>query len=171
MRVATFPLLVFAIVACAGQSPSPATPAGDTHSNAPDWRALIGDWTVEFRVDSVRKVGASAPWSAGSYRSTRGALHLSDSTSGNGNVVQSSIRVDFDSLLGRPMSCYDPRPTTTGVERDGDNVRLRFTPNGFDCGFAAAGTLAGDSVVGTWDESGFAGPTVMGRFRMVRAGR
>ena len=162
--------LAIAGVACAGQSPPPAATPSDAQS-ASDSRALAGDWTVEFRVDSVRKVGANEPWRAGSFRSTQGTLHLSDSTVANGNVVRSSIRVEFDSLLGRPMSCYEPRPTTTGVERDGDNVRLRFTPNGFDCGFGAAGTLTGDSVVGTWDESGFAGPTVMGRFRMMRAGR
>lgn len=162
--------LAIAGVACAGQSPSPAAMPSDARS-ASDWRALAGDWTVEFRVDSVRKVGANERWRAGSFRSTQGPLHLSDSTIGNGNVVRSSIRVEFDSLLGHPMSCYEPRPTTTGVERDGDNVRFRFTPNGFDCGFGAVGTLAGDSVVGTWDESGFAGPSVMGRFRMVRAGR
>jgi hypothetical protein len=170
MRLAKLPLFVLAVAGCAGQSASPATRPSDAEV-ASDLRALVGDWTVEFRVDSVRKVGASSVWSAGSYRSTLGTLRLSDSTIGNGNVVRSTIRVEFDSLLGRPMSCYEPRPTTTGVERDGDNVRLRFTPSGFDCGFGAAGVLVGDSVVGTWDESGFAGPMVMGRFRMLRAGR
>lgn len=162
--------LAIASIACAGQTPSPAATASDAQS-ASDRHSLAGDWTVEFRVDSVRNVGTNASWRAGSFRSTHGSLHLSDSTVGNGNVVRSSIRVEFDSLLGRPMSCYEPRPTTTGVERDGDNVRLRFTPNGFDCGFSAAGRLAGDSVVGTWDESGFAGPSIMGRFRMTRVGR
>jgi hypothetical protein len=103
--------------------------------------------------------------------STQGQLRLSDSTVGQANIVRSSIQVSFESVLGRPMSCFDPRPTTTGIGRDGEKVTLRFTPNGADCGFSAYATLRGDSVVGTWDESGFAGPSVMGRFRMVRSGR
>jgi hypothetical protein len=86
-------------------------------------------------------------------------------------VLDSRLDVSFDSLLGRPMSCFDPRPTTTVVTRDGDKISLRFTPHAADCGFDAAATLRGDSLIGTWDESSFIGPQVMGRFRMVRAKR
>ena len=144
------------VTACAG---SLATPSGDSR------RGLVGDWTVEFRLDSVRSAGG---WHPGSLATTSGTLRLIDSVSGRPNVYRSSIQLSFDSLLGRPMSCFDPRPTTTVVEQNGDNASVRFTPNAADCGFDASGTLRGDSLVGTWDESGFAGPQVMGRFRMTR---
>jgi hypothetical protein len=55
------------------------------------------------------------------------------------------------------------------VQQEGERTKLRFTPNVADCGFGASGILRGDSLVGTWGESNFAGPVVMGRFRMVRA--
>jgi hypothetical protein len=142
-------------VACSGSlsTPSPNTGAQTN---------LLGTWTVEFRLDSVRSQG----WHAGSFATTRGTLQLSDSTSPN--VFHSQIDVAFDALLGRPMSCFSPRPTTTGVSREGDRVSLSFTPSAADCGFGASGLLSGDSIVGTWDETSFVGPVVMGRFRMVR---
>lgn len=142
--------------ACAG---SLATPSSDTPSG------LLGNWSVEFRLDSVRSAGT---WRPGSFETTRGTLRLIDSLSDKPSVYRSTIQLSFDTLLGRPMSCFDPRPTTTVVDRSGSQVTLRFTPNGADCGFGASGTVSGDSIVGTWDESGFAGPQVMGRFRMVR---
>lgn len=142
-------------VACSGSlsTPSPNTGAQTN---------LLGTWTVEFRLDSVRSQG----WQAGSLASTRGTLRLTDSPSPN--VFRSEIDVSFDSLLGRPMSCFSPRPTTTNVNRDGDQLSLSFTPNVADCGFGASGKLNGDSVVGAWSETSFAGPVVIGRFRMVR---
>ena len=162
-------LLAIVLVACTRQPP--AQPSATTTTDVPapnDPRGLAGDWTVEFRLDSVRTPGTRG-WKAGSFRSTSGTLHLGDSTSGRSNVLTSTIGVSFDSLLGRPMSCYEPRPTSTVVERDSDAIRLTFTPNVADCGFGAAGTLRGDSIVGTWNETSFAGPTVMGRFRMLKA--
>jgi hypothetical protein len=169
MPVRYLSALLLLFVACARPTPAPA--AADDVSATADWRrSLAGDWIVEFRLDSVRSRGPTQPWQAGSFRSARGTLQLSDSTTSR-NLVHSHIDVTFDSLLVRPMSCYDPRPTTTAVERNGDAVSLHFTPNAADCGFSASGTLRGDSLIGTWDESGFAGPTVMGRFRMFRAPR
>jgi hypothetical protein len=156
------------IVACARPAPTP--PAADDIPATADRQALAGDWIVEFRLDSVRRGGPTQPWQSGSFRMARGTLHLSDSTTSR-SIIPSRIDVAFDSLLNRPMSCYEPRPTTTAVERNGDTVSLHFTPNAADCGFSASGTLRGDSLIGTWDESGFAGPMVIGRFRMFRAPR
>ena len=144
------------IAACAGGLATASTDVS---------RGLLGDWTVEFRLDSVRSTGH---WQPGSFATTRGTLRLTDSLSGQANWYRSTIQLSFDSLLGRPMSCFDPRPTATVVDRSGEQVMLRFTPNGADCGFGASGILRGDSLVGSWDETGFAGPQVMGRFRMVR---
>jgi len=164
--LSALPLL---LVACARPTPAPAA-ADHIPAPADQHRSLAGDWFIEFRLDSVRSRGPTQPWQPGSFRSARGTLHLGDSTTGR-NLVQSRIDVAFDSLLNRPMSCYEPRPTTTALGRNGDTVALRFTPNAADCGFGASGILRGDSLIGTWDESSFAGPTVMGRFRMFRAPR
>ena len=161
--------LLLLFVACARPTPAPA--AADDISATADWRrSLAGDWIVDFRLDSVRSHGPTQPWQPGSFRSARGTLHLADSTTSR-DLIPSRIDVAFDSLLSRPMSCCEPRPTATAVERNGDAVSLHFTPNAADCGFSASGTLRGDSLIGTWDESGFAGPMVMGRFRMIRAAR
>jgi len=164
--LSALPLL---LVACARPTPAPAA---TDHITAPtdQRRSVAGDWFIEFRLDSVRSRGPTQPWQPGSFRSARGTLHLGDSTTSR-NLVQSRIDVAFDSLLNRPMSCYEPRPTTTALGTNGDTVALRFTPNAADCGFGASGILRGDSIIGTWDESSFAGPTVMGRFRMLRAPR
>ena len=125
-------------------------------------RTLVGDWTVEFRLDSLRAAGQ---WSAASRQSIQGSLHLSDSD----GVAASRIRVDFKPLLGRDMSCFDPLPTSTVITRAGENTSLHFTPGAADCGFGASGRFFGDSLIGAWSETSFAGPIAMGRFRMVRA--
>ncbi len=139
-----------------------------------DWRRdFVGSWTLEFRLDSVRGRGGSIErWQPGSFKSTSGSLVIRDSSAaGWGRAVQSTIAVEFDSLLGRPMSCYDPRPTSTAIERENGQVSLIFTPMSADCGFSGYGRFFGDSLVGEWDESAFAGPSVTGRFRMLRAAR
>jgi hypothetical protein len=170
MPVRYLSALPFLLVACARPTPAPASAADHIPAPTEQRRSLAGDWFVEFRLDSVRSRGPMQPWQPGSFRSARGTLHLADSTTSR-NLIRSRIDVAFDSLLNRPMSCYEPRPTTTAVETNGETVSLHFTPNAADCGFSASGTLRGDSLIGTWDETGFAGPTVMGRFRMFRAPR
>jgi hypothetical protein len=172
MRFSSILLISLAACAPSTQSSAPVPASGDVIPST-DWRrALVGDWNVEFRLDSVRtREGSTARWTAGSLRTARGRLRLTDSAGARPGILQSSLAVDFASLLGRPMSCFDPPPTATAVEHDGDVVSLRFTPNAYDCGFSASGALRGDSLVGTWDETSFAGPVVMGRFRMRRAGR
>jgi hypothetical protein len=161
-----------ALAACAGTMPSPSAPS-DVVLDSSDWRrALIGEWTVEFRLDSVRVLdGSGQRWQAGSLRTTEGTLRLSAGATNGTGVLASSLEVDFNSLLGRPMSCFDPRPTRTYVDRTDDTIVLNFTPNAADCGFSASGRPEGDSLVGRWDETSFAGPSVMGRFRMRRVRR
>jgi hypothetical protein len=113
-------------------------------------RTLSGVWNVELLRDNA---------------SASGTLTLSDSNAG---VFHSNLQIDFVPLLGRPMSCFDPRPTTTTVSREGDVTFLGFTPGVADCGFGASGTFFGDSLIGTWSEESFRGPIASGRFRMVR---
>jgi hypothetical protein len=132
---------------------------------------VAGLWTVVFRLDSVRTAGSAPPgWQRGSFREVQGRLRLSDTTAG-GDAVRSSIDIDFTPLLGRQMSCFEPRPGTTGVERRGDTVTFRFTPGVADCGFGASGVLRGDSLIGSWDETSFIGPVAGGRFVMTRSNR
>ena len=131
--------------------------------------SLAGLWTIVFRLDSVRTPGGSG-WQRGSFRDVQGRFRLTDSTT-SGNAVRSSIDVDFTPLLGRQMSCFEPRPRSTGVERRGDTVSFRFTPGVADCGFGASGVLRGDSLVGSWDETSFAGPVAAGRLVMTRSSR
>ena len=129
--------------------------------------SLAGLWTIVFRLDSVR-APAGPGWQRGSSREAQGRLRLTDSTT-SGDVVRSSIDVDFTPLLGRQMSCFEPRPRSTGVERRGDTVSFRFTPGAADCGFGASGVLRGDSLIGSWGETSFAGPVAAGRFVMTRS--
>ena len=132
-------------------------PAARTDSN----RTLAGDWKIEFQLDSMRAAGT---WRPASPQSIQGALHLADSD----GVVRSSIQVDFTPLLGRDMSCFDPRPTSTAISHAGESTSLTFTPGAADCGFGASGKFYGDSLVGTWSETWFIGPVAVGGFRMVR---
>ena len=155
-------------IACTTIGPTSGSAAGPQRGEAS--HAVTGEWRLEFRLDSVMsREGGNAHWLPGSFRTTTGRLTLRDSVAGRSNLFHSQIDISFDSLLGRPMSCFDPRPTATAVERSADTVRVRFTPRAFDCGFGASGVLRGDSVVGTWDETSFAGPVAMGRLRMTRA--
>jgi len=159
--------LVIAVgVACVGCRTALAPAAG----GLPLPEGSLADlWTIVFRLDSVRAPGGSPPsWQRGSFREVRGQLRLTDSVS-SGDAVRSSIDVDFTPLLGRQMSCFDPRPRTTGVERQGDTITFRFTPGVADCGFGASGVLRGDSLIGSWDETSFAGPVAAGRFVMTRS--
>ena len=133
--------------------------------------SLVGLWTITFRLDSVRAPGGSrSGWQRGSLREVQGRLRLTDS-SASGNAVRSSIEVDFTPLLGRQMSCFEPTPRSTGVDRQGDTVTVRFTPGVADCGFGASGVLRGDSLIGRWEETSFIGPVAAGRFVMTRSSR
>lgn len=142
------------MVAC-GRVTLPASNGAASH------RTLAGDWTLEFRLDSTRSGGN---WSSASHQSAQGTLHLANPD----GVVRSSIQVDFRPLLGRDMSCFDPRPTSTAISRGGENTILVFTPGAADCGFSASGKFYGDSMVGTWSETSFIGPVAVGQFRMIR---
>ena len=155
--------LVFASAGC-----STALTGAAGGENRVSTGSLVGLWTVIFRLDSLRAPAASpSGWQRGSFREVQGHLRLTDSTTSSG--LRSTIDVDFTPLLGRQMSCFDPRPRSTGVERQGDTVRLRFTPSVADCGFGAYGVLHGDSLIGSWDETSFVGPVAAGRFVMTRS--
>lgn len=173
MRIRPFLLLsLFPLAACTSALPSSAPSPGHALP-ANDWRrALVGQWILEFRLDSVANRDAGGPrLIPGSLRTTEGHLQLTEVVADQVDVLRSRIDISFDSLLGRSVSCFDPRPTRTAVTREGEAIRFGFTPGVFDCGFGAVGTLLGDTLVGTWDETSFAGPVAVGRFRMIRVSR
>jgi hypothetical protein len=153
MSTAFRAIALFLIAAC-GRVSLPRPTASDSQT-------LAGDWTLEFQFDSLRSAGA---WSPASQQATQGTLHLDDSD----GVTHSSIQVDFKTLLGREMSCFDPRPTSTVISHSGESTSLHFTPGAADCGLTAFGKFYGDSLVGTWEETSFIGPVALGRFRMIR---
>jgi|tagenome__1003787_1003787.scaffolds.fasta_scaffold20964052_5 hypothetical protein len=157
--------IVIALAACR----TALAPAAGGEQPSPNG-SLVGNWTITFRLDSVRAPGSRSGWQLGSLREAQGRLRLTDS-SASGNAVRSSIDVDFTPLLGRQMSCFEPTPRSTGVERQGDTVTFRFTPGVADCGFGASGVLRGDSLIGNWDETSFIGPVAAGRFVMTRSSR
>src|SRR5215471_2049737 len=109
------------LAGCSGIAPQPSS------------GSLIGNWNVEFELNNA---------------TAHGTLTLSDSS---GGVFHSNLQIDFLPLLGHPMSCFDPRPTTTVVSRNADVTFLNFTPGAADCGFSASGSFLGDSLIGTWN--------------------
>ena len=168
MRRLTIGWLAAGLVAASGGCRTALTPAAGGEKPLPDG-SVAGQWTIAFRLDSVRApAGSPSRWQQASFSEVRGRLRLTDSVT-SGDLVRSSIDVDFTPLLGRQMSCFEPRPRTTGVERRGDTVTFRFTPGVADCGFGASGVLRGDSLIGSWDETSFVGPVAAGRFTMTRS--
>ena len=168
MRRLTIRWLAAGLVAAFGACRTALAPAAGGEKPLPDG-SVAGLWTVAFRLDSVRApAGSPSRWERGSFNEVQGRLRLADSTT-SGDAVRSSIDVDFTPLLGRQMSCFEPRPRSTGVERRGDTVTFRFTPGVADCGFGASGVLRGDSLIGSWDETSFVGPVAAGRFTMTRS--
>lgn len=169
-RLTTRRVAICLVLAFPGCRTALAPAAGGDQALPPE-EFLAGLWTVAFRLDSLRAPGGSpSRWERGSLREVQGLLRLTDSTV-SGNAVRSSIDLDFTPLLGRQMSCFEPRPRSTGVERRGDTVTFRFTPGVADCGFGASGVLRGDSLIGSWEETSFAGPVAAGRFVMTRSRR
>ena len=168
MRRLTIQCVAIAFAVAFGGCRTALAPAAGGEQPLPNG-SLAGLWTISFRLDSVRAPGSSpAVWQPGSLSEVQGRLRLTDSTA-SGDAVRSTIDVDFTPLLGRQMSCFDPRPRTTGVERREDTVTFRFTPAVADCGFGASGVLHGSSLVGSWDETSFVGPVAGGRFVMTRS--
>lgn len=166
MRRLTIRWIAAALVGGVGGCRAALAPATGSEPPLPTG-SIAGVWRVVFRLDSVRAPAGSG-WGRGSFREVQGRLGLTDSTTSD-NAVRSSIDVDFTPLLGRQMSCFDPRPRSTGVERRGDTVTFRFTPGVADCGFGARGVLRGDTLIGSWDETSFAGPVAAGRIVMTRS--
>jgi hypothetical protein len=167
-RVPTRWVAICLVIAFAGCRTALAPAAGGEKPRPEEF--LAGLWTIAFRLDSLRAPGSRSGWERGSLREVQGRLRLTDSTA-RGDAVRSSIDLDFTPLLGRQMSCFEPRPSSTGVERLGDTLTFRFTPGVADCGFGASGVLRGDSLIGRWDETSFAGPVAAGRFVMTRSSR
>jgi hypothetical protein len=94
---------------------------------------------------------------------------ISDTLVGRGqHQLKAYISMDFQRLLGRPMSCFPSFPGTVELVAAGDSIEILFTPNAADCGFSGMMALYADSVTGTWWEHSLAGAFAMGRLRMVK---
>jgi hypothetical protein len=165
---------VFLIIGCA-QQPAPKPPREAVSVPTDDWRSrMIGKWQVRFYVDSAKGVDREAPNRLGgaSGDSAIGILQLYDTLpSGGGIELLSELDLDFTPVLGRPISCVPRRRATVGLAGSIDSFDLDFTPGVADCGFVAQvfrPTNQRDSLIGTWYEDSFAGPVVLGRFRMTR---
>lgn len=135
---------------------------------APSAHSLAGRWEIVFALDSQLASRDEDPllrWRrAPDSTVVLGTLELAgDSVRLHGNMA-----VDFTSLLGRQMSCYQPGAREISTAWDSDVVVIGFTPGAADCGFGAKGVVAGDTVRGFWSETSFIGPTAAGRFLMRR---
>jgi hypothetical protein len=137
---------------------------------------LVGAWNIEFAADSlevVRRDSAHKPiafdmipaplgWAIGTVRLRDTLL------SGYPSRMLARVDIDFQSILGRPMSCFTPGEGNLEIRRKGSRVDVWFTPGWNDCGFAGTARYYGDSLVGTWREYAYAGRPAFGRFRMRR---
>ena len=153
--------LPIALVAgCTATPPSePVTPS--VHS-------LAGRWEIVFALDSQLASRDEDPlirWRrAPDSAVVLGTLELT----GDSARLRGNMSVDFTSLLGRQMSCYQPGEREISTAWDSDIVVIGFTPGAADCGFGAKGVVAGDTVRGFWSETSFLGPMAAGRFLMRR---
>jgi hypothetical protein len=165
---------LFLITAVACQASSPIRDAALPALSASDWRQeFIGAWQIEFVLDSVRvpdQTDGVMLMRAVSGPSVLGRFTLTDSIVDAPWIrgLRSSLIIDDVALLGRPMSCFEPRPTTTRIERQNGGVIIDFTPGAADCGLTALVQMEGDSVIGRWREGGFTGPPATGRVSLRR---
>jgi len=83
--------------------------------------------------------------------------------------LRALVEVDFTPSLGRQVSCYTPGEGVVDVQLLLGHLQLLFTPGAADCGFAAEGSVRGDSVIGSWNEDSYVGRRTAGRFFMVRS--
>lgn len=164
-------LLLLALIGCNKEfysiRPDAAVPLSDDDAR----RGLIGHWKVEFRVDSLRK--GPNRWGPPLDTDARaaGTLELRDTLATPHHPVRglrANLDVDFTPILQRQVSCYEPGLRVIQVEQHDKDVAMWFTPGAADCGFGANGRFYGDSLIGGWSETSFAGPIVEGQFRMVR---
>ena len=152
-------LMILATACTAAPVSEPVTPSA--HS-------LAGRWEVVFALDSQLASRDEDPllrWRrAPDSTVVLGTLELA----GDSVRLHGTMAVDFTSLLGRQMSCYQPGAREISTAWDSDVVVIGFTPGAADCGFGAKGVVTGDTVRGFWSETSFIGPTAAGRFLMRR---
>jgi hypothetical protein len=134
-----------------------------------DWRRpWVGQWTVEFFVDSVRSGGSLNAWKAATGARAVGTLTITNILVPR-HQLASRLSVPLSDVMGQPVSCFDPLPASIALESlSADSVRIAFTPNAFDCGITGTLTRHGTAAEGEWWENSFGGPVVLGRLRLRR---
>jgi hypothetical protein len=131
-----------------------------------DTVALVGQWTIQFALDSIRRPGPE--WTRVKVGPVHGTLRIDSALVGRG-WQRAMMTVDFRPLLGRQMSCYAPGAQGVIVTRpDSMNWQIWFTPAAVDCGFDAWAVAHRDTLRGVWTETSFAGAIATGGFEMVR---
>jgi hypothetical protein len=128
--------------------------------------ALVGQWSIQFALDSTRQGGSG--WTRMQVAPVAGTLRIDSAIVGRG-WQRALMTVDFRPLLGRPMSCYTPGAQGVIVTRpDSLKWQIWFTPATVDCGFDAWAVARGDTLRGVWTETSFAGAIATGGFEMAR---
>ena len=131
-----------------------------------DTVALVGQWMIQFALDSIRQ--GSPEWTRFQRSPVHGTLRIDSVIVGRG-WQRAMMTVDFRPLLGRQMSCYAPGPQGLVVTRaDSMKWDVWFTPGAVDCGFEASAVEHGDTLRGVWTEGSYAGAIAAGGFEMVR---
>jgi hypothetical protein len=159
--------LSIVLMGCAHRGDGPDAALTEPTLEASDWRqAFRGTWEVTFRLDSTRSPGGGWVKATGAEAVAR--LAVTDTLAGQNGALKSRLEIDFQSLLGRPMSCFAGTGDQVTISRSGNGYFLNFTPNAADCGFGAGVDAGPDLFTGEWGEQSFSGPVVAGRFSMSR---
>jgi hypothetical protein len=159
--------LAFSLLGCAHRGGGADAVPTEPTLEASDWREVFrGTWEVRFRLDSTRSLNGG--WVKATGAEAVGRLVVTDTLAGQSGTLKSRLEIDFQSLLGRPMSCFTGTGDQLGISESGGGYFLNFTPNAADCGFGASVGTGPDRFTGEWGEQSFSGPVVAGRFSMSR---
>src|SRR6266513_1041068 len=144
--------LLFVVTACNRPLWNPPGPQPKDLSPRDRRVALVGRWEVMFSGDTVARQRVTNP------RTVRGVLVLSDTIIENGaEGLKGSADFDFEPMLGRQVSCFNPGRNVFPISWHNDSVFIHLTPNAADCGLVVVGRLARDTVRGRWSEPSFVG--------------
>jgi hypothetical protein len=140
----------------------PPTPPTLTVLGAADRRAVVvGTWNVAFTHDSTRVRPAALP-ASGVFAFTDTILVRERDT-----LIRGSVSVDFSSMLGRPMSCFQAGSRLLPIRVNGDSIVVLLATM-TDCGLAIHVAATNDSLVGRWTEGGIVCCPSRGRVLMTR---
>ena len=128
-RLAVGALAFLVVLGCGRAVGTAGTPPLDSDDTRD---AYLGDWQLEFALDSTREPGRKPnEWSPATDSSARarGTVTVRDSLlDPEDTPLAADYTLDFTPLLGRQVSCLGPDAGGIDVEEEGDSVFLWFTP-------------------------------------------